>query len=180
VNPSPLAFLSYARNDDAHERGRLSELRELLSGEVAAQSGDPFEIFQDKEDISWGQQWQERIKQSLDSVTFLIPILTPRFFRSEACRDELEQFLNRERELNRGDLIMPLYYIDTPILNDPIKRTDGALASLIYSRQYWDWRNLRFESLDSKQVRETIAKMGKEILAALERSSISKPVSSKN
>jgi hypothetical protein len=176
VNPSHIAFLSYARNDDAHERGRLSELRELLSGEVAAQSGDPFEIFQDKEDISWGQQWQERIKQSLDSVTFLIPILTPRFFRSEACRDELEQFLKRERELKRGDLIMPLYYIDTPILNDQIKRTNDALASVIYSRQYWDWRKLRFESLDSKQVRETIAKMGKGILAALERSSITKPV----
>jgi hypothetical protein len=169
VIPSPIAFMSYARDDDAHERGRLSELRTRLTGEVAAQSGDPFPIFQDREDIAWGEQWRKRINGSIESVTFLIPILTPRFFRSNACRDELERFLQREQELGRGDLILPIYYLDSPPLNDPAKRSSDALAETIHSRQYWDWRQLRFESFESKQVGETIAKMAKEIIAALER-----------
>jgi cobaltochelatase CobT len=130
--------MSYARDDDAHERGRLSELRTRLTGEVAAQSGDPFPIFQDREDIAWGEQWRKRINGSIESVTFLIPILTPRFFRSNACRDELERFLQREQELGRGDLILPIYYLDSPPLNDPAKRSSDALAETIHSRQYWD------------------------------------------
>jgi hypothetical protein len=169
VNPSPIAFMSYVRADDDYERGKLTELRMRLSGEVAAQSGESFPIFQDREDIGWGQQWQERIDESIDSITFLIPVLTPRFFRSDACRAELERFLRREQELRRGDLILPVYYIDAPILNDPSKRGADALAKVIYGRQYWDWRPLRFKSLDSEQISETIAGMAAKIIMAVER-----------
>jgi cobaltochelatase CobT len=53
MTSSPIAFMSYARDDDAHEGGRLSELRSLLSGELGAQSGEDFPIFQDRQDIAW-------------------------------------------------------------------------------------------------------------------------------
>jgi cobaltochelatase CobT len=109
MSRTALAFMSYVNVDDQHESGRLTQLRERLSGEVRMQTGAPFDIFQDRKDIAWGQQWQERINQSLDAVTFLIPIITPAFFRSDACRDELERFLKREKELGRGDLILPVY-----------------------------------------------------------------------
>jgi hypothetical protein len=33
-------------------------------------------------------------------VTLLIPIITPAFFHSPACREELTRFLERERSLN--------------------------------------------------------------------------------
>lgn len=68
--------MSYVRMDDAHENGRLSQFRERLSGEVRMQTGESFEIFQDRNDIKWGQQWEERINGTLDAVTFLIPIIT--------------------------------------------------------------------------------------------------------
>jgi hypothetical protein len=172
VNPSPIAFMSYVREDDTYERGRLTDLRTRLSGEVAAQRGEPFPVFQDREDIAWGQQWQDRIDSSLDSATFLIPVITPRFFRSEACRTELERFLKREQELGRRDLILPIYYIDAPVLNDPIKRNRDALAEIIHSRQYWDWRPLRFKAFTSEQVGETIAQMAAKVVIALERSTV--------
>jgi hypothetical protein len=175
VNPSPIAFMSYARDDDEHDLGRLSNLRIRLSGELGAQSGETFPIFQDREDIAWGQQWRKRIDESLDGVTFLIPILTPRFFRSAACRDELKRFLKREEELRRGDLILPIYYLDSSTLNDPAKRSNDDLAEIIHSRQYWDWRQLRFEPLDSKKFGETIAKMAKQLITALERPALADP-----
>ena len=117
--------MSYARDDDEHDLGRLSNLRIRLSGELGAQSGETFPIFQDREDIAWGQQWRKRIDESLDGVTFLIPILTPRFFRSAACRDELKRFLKREEELRRGDLILPIYYLDSSTLNARLRRHRG-------------------------------------------------------
>lgn len=167
MNSSPIAFMSYDRQDD--DDRRLSELRTRLSGEVAAQLGEPFPIFQDREDIAWGEQWQKRIDESLDNVTFLIPIVTPRFFRSRDCRAELERFLKREQKLGRGDLILPVYYIDAPILNDPAKRSKDTLADVIHNRQYSDWRPLRFKPFTSTQIGETIAKMAMNILAGLER-----------
>src|SRR5437764_11340556 len=104
-------FLSYVREDDQYEQGRITEISKLLSGAVRMQSGELFPIIQDI-DIDWGEQWMERIEKSIDSVTFLIPIITPGFFKSDVCRSELLQFLDREKKLNRNDLILPVYYVD--------------------------------------------------------------------
>lgn len=145
----PVAFLSYVRADDQHENGRLSEFCQRLSGEVRLQTGEVFGIFQDRNDIRWGEQWQQRIDDSLDAVTFLIPILTPGFFRSPPCRAEFERFLDRENRLGRRDLILPVYYVNCPILNDEARREADLLAKTIAERQYADWRELRFEPFTS-------------------------------
>ncbi|CAK8724981.1 hypothetical protein KKHLCK_15550 [Candidatus Electrothrix laxa] len=170
MSRTALAFMSYVNLDDQHEQGRLTQFRERLSGEVRMQTGEPFDIFQDRKDIAWGQQWQERIDESLDAVTFLIPIITPGFFKSTACREELERFLKREEELGRGDLILPVYYVRCPVLEDKVKRGHDKLAQVVAARQYADWRQLRFEEFTSSLVRKALAKMAEQIVAALERS----------
>lgn len=83
------AFLSYAHADD--QQDQITTLRKHLAEAVSATTGTTFHIFQDRNDINWGQQWQERIYGTLDAVTFLIPILTPRFFQSQYCRDEVKR-----------------------------------------------------------------------------------------
>lgn len=165
----PIAFMSYVRSDDQHENGRLSHFRERLSGEVRMQTGETFEIFQDRNDIAWGEQWLQRIEGSLDTVTFLIPVITPAFFKSPACRAELERFLKREEALGRTDLILPLYYVECTLLNDDAKREEDSLATLIADRQFVDWRELRFESLSSPVVGKRLASMARQIVDALER-----------
>jgi cobaltochelatase CobT len=104
----PIGFMSYVRFDDEHDNGRLTEFCKRLSGEVRVHTGELFHIFQDRSDIAWGQQWKNRIDGCLDHGTFLIPIITPSFFKSDPCRYELEHFLTRETELGRNDLILPL------------------------------------------------------------------------
>ena len=80
----PAAFMSYVRSDDAHDDGQLTQFRERLEAEVRAQTGKEFAIFQDRNDIGWGQNWQRRIDQALDAVTLLVgghhsePIPQPR------------------------------------------------------------------------------------------------------
>lgn len=170
MNLHPAGFMSYVRSDDANDNGRISELRKRLEGEIRVQSGDStFHIFQDREDIAWGQQWAQRVNESLDAVTFLFPVITPGFFKSAACRDELERFLEREKQLSRKDLILPIYYVDTPVLNNEAKRQADELATIIAHRQHADWRELRFESLDSPNVGRVLAKLAKQVVDALER-----------
>jgi hypothetical protein len=155
----PAAFMSYVRFNDQHDDGQLSLFRERLSAEVRAQTGYEFPIFQDRSDIAWGQAWQERIDQALDGAALLVIIITPSFFRSAACRAEVERFLAREHELGRHDLILPVYYVSTPELDDPGVRGADELARAVAARQLADWRELRFELFTSPVVRRAVAQL---------------------
>jgi F-box protein 11 len=160
--------LSYARADDDHDRGNLSEFGKRLRGEVQAQTGNPFHIFQDRNDIAWGQNWRERVHDWIDAGTFFICILTPCFFKSHACRHELEHFIASEKESGRTNMILPVLYIDCPVLDDPFKRDADPLAKLISTRDRVDWRELRFEPLDSPGARRKMASLAIDIRQALE------------
>lgn len=164
---TPAAFLSYTHLDD--EYGHVSTLRDRLSTEVKMQIGVEFPIFQDRNDIKWGQNWKQRLEESLDAVTFLIPIITPSFFNSPYCRDELQRFLEREKELERGDLILPVYFVDTPLLNEEELRAEDELAQIIATRQYADWRELRFEPFTNPQVGKLLERLARQIRDALPR-----------
>jgi F-box protein 11 len=163
TSSQPAAFMSYVRFNDRHDDGQLSQFRERLAAEVRVQTGEEFLIFQDRNDIAWGQNWQSRIDETLDAVTLLLVIITPSFFRSPACRGEVERFLAREQKLGRQDLILPVYYVSTPELDDPERRDADELARVLASRQFADWRELRFEPFTSPVVRKAIAQLAHRI-----------------
>ena len=175
-NKQPLAFMSYVRFDDDHENGRLTEFRKRLGGEVKMQTGDDFPIFQDRNDIKWGQNWKERIDTSIDGTTFLIPIITPSFFKSDACRDELMRFIEIEKELNRNDLILPVYYVGCPLLNNKEECATDELAVIISERQRTDWRELRFEPLTSSESGKRFEELAIQIRDAMGRGKTQKKV----
>src|SRR5258708_31004500 len=167
----PAAFLSYVRFDDEHEDGRLSEFRKRLSGEVRMQTGEEFPIFQDRNDISWGQNWQKRIDESIDHSTFLICILTPGFFKSPACKKEIERFVEREKRLGREDLILAVYYVECPEFRGKKQVDKDKIAKVVFSRQYVDWRELRFEPFTSSQAGTDLAPIDSQIRDPLPRRS---------
>lgn len=174
---TPAAFLSYVHFDDDHERGKITEFRKRLSAEVRMQTGEEFPIFQDK-DMEWGDNWRRRIKESLDTSTLFIPIITPGFFKSEPCLDELECFLDREKELGADNLVFPVYYVECPLLS--MKEFGSTrrdkLAEGIASRQWFDWRELRFDPLTSSVVSRRLADMAGYVRRALEsRETTAKP-----
>jgi hypothetical protein len=171
----PAAFVSYARFNDQHDDGWVSKFCKLLSAEVQVQRGEEFSIFQDRKDIAWGQSWQKRIDQTLDAVTLLLVIITPGFFRSSACRAEVERFLARERDLDRDDLILPVYYVSTPELEDLERRDADELARVLASRQFEDWRSLRFEPLTSRKARKAIADLASRMRDTFWRSAANPP-----
>jgi hypothetical protein len=127
----PDAFLSYTRFDDHNDGGAISQFRLRLASAVRAITGRPFEIFQDVEGIGIGECWPVRLDRMLDEARFFIPIVTPSYFTSMACREELEKFFHAEAGRSCDDLVLPIYYIECEILEDPVLRAADPLAAKI-------------------------------------------------
>jgi hypothetical protein len=159
----PLAFLSYVRSDDAHDGGKITTFRERLEGEVKMHTGKPFPIFQDRNDLAWGQHWESRIRKSLNDVTFLIsiitPIITPSFFESPACRDEFNAFVLKERTLGIDRLILPVYYLTADQMSEDYIAGTDPIADIIRARQWTDWRLFRFKSYHEEVVAAALASL---------------------
>ena len=160
------AFLSYARSDDTHDGGRITALTKRLQAEISMQTGEPFPIFRDRDDIFIGQQWRARILNSVNGSTLLIAIITPSFLKSANCREEVERFIERERSLNRDDLIIPILYVHTPGLDSP----QDDIAVELSGRQYFEWNKLRFEDMASNEVRREIDRLARQVIKAVDRS----------
>lgn len=165
---SPLAFMSYVRLDDQSVNNHISELRRHLSSAVRLHTGQrEFHIFQDREDIQFGQRWKDRVRDSINAATLFIPIITPGFFQSEACREELQQFVHREEYLRRQDLILPIYYVKCDELEDDELRATDPLAQVIHSHQWSIWHDLRLRRFSDPQVRRELNKVAERIKSVL-------------
>lgn len=167
----PGAFFSYARFDDSRDNGRVSDLGDRLAREVRAQTGELFEIWQDRKSIQWGEQWKERIEHAIDTLTFLIVVVTPSWFKSAACRAEFERFRAVEKERGRADLILPIVYIDTPALNEAIKRGDDPIAMELAKRQLFRIDDLRNRKWIASNIGRKIEQMAVTIRDSLQRQS---------
>lgn len=164
----PAAFWSYAHSDEEASSGRLAALCDRLSAEVRVQTGVPFPIFRDRKHIEWGQNWRQRIEESLGQVTFFIPVITPSYLASEYCKRELESFLQRERELKRNDLILPIIYVSCPELQTAHLSKDPLIQGIV-DHQWVDWRDLRLAPFRSPKVEKAVASLARSIVGAMNR-----------
>ena len=151
----PVAFLSFVNSDFQHEEGRIAQFRERLADEVRAHTGKDLSIFQDQDDALWKQAWEEHIELSDSNegspeTALLITLITPSFLRSDQCKNEMEAFLKLEQQLNRTDLVLPLYYVRCPFLDDDAKQGgDGMVDSIVGREHRFDWRELLFQSFSA-------------------------------
>jgi formylglycine-generating enzyme required for sulfatase activity len=174
--PAPHAFLSYTRLDDEAHDGAITALRQRLELRVRAVTGDRgFTIFQDVDAIKFGQHWPSRLDEALAGARFLIPVLSPLFFRSEPCRDELGKFLELERRAGRRDLILPVYLVTAPVLERPALRATDALAQAIHERQWRDWRPYADLPVDHADYRRAISELARAVAAAAEEVELPSP-----
>ncbi len=128
-----------------------------------------FTIFQDIEGIELGQKWQKRLDEAISASMFLVPIVTPLFFTSPPCRDELEKFIAHEKTLGRDDLILPIYFQTAPMLEKSDEREQDSLAGEIASRQFYDWRDEADLPLNDPKIRKAVRDLATSIAAALDR-----------
>jgi hypothetical protein len=101
-------FISYTRPDNEQFSGIVDRLKRDLAGRFEATTGRPLRIFLDRETIGWGEDWRSKIRTSIESATFLIPVITMRYFQSPACREELMAFYENAKQLGVTELVLPV------------------------------------------------------------------------
>jgi len=104
------SFWSYVRDDDTALFGKIGDLRDDLRRIYKLMTGDSIEIFMDRDDIGWGQQWDQVIHRGITRTVFMLPIVTPSYFRSDACRDELLRFNSLCSQRGLSELILPVVF----------------------------------------------------------------------
>lgn len=157
----PVGFWSYARQDDQLSSGRLTALRSLLVQELQQQYGrEPVRLFQDKDTIPLGSDWEAEIKKAIDASTFFIPIITPNFVQSEWCCREVELFIEREKalraqhpELAGSSRVFPILFIGI----DDADPEDPAVLAALQKLQWFDFRRFRHRSFDAEEIREALS-----------------------
>lgn len=134
-------FWSYVRNDDKGMHGAIKRLAQHVKDEYGVLTGQELDLFFDSASLKWGDDWDSQIRQALEATTFFIPIITPRYFASKECRKELLSVAKQAEQLDRTSLILPLYFVDVPAMND--ENSDDPAIRLIAKRHREDWRTLR-------------------------------------
>jgi len=90
-------FWSYVHDDDDAEGGRITALARDLSAQYEMLTGESIDLFLDRDDLEWGNDWRATVDGSLAVTAFFIPVLTPRYFSSAECRRELNAFVRKAK-----------------------------------------------------------------------------------
>ncbi|EFO80868.1 Tetratricopeptide TPR_2 repeat protein [Oscillochloris trichoides DG-6] len=166
TDPAPLVFMSYNRFDDEFEAGAITRLRAELARTLQFLSGETITIFQDTDAIRLGQNIQQRVDNALARALLFIPIITPGYLKSAACRVELQAFLQREQQLGRNDLILPIAY-QRVVRFDALVASDPLLAHLS-QRLMLDWQQLRGLPFTEPRVRSELERVAEQIISLLD------------
>jgi TIR domain len=159
------AFWSYTRADDEGDHGRVQSLaQQLVSQFRLATGGDVLDLFMDRTDIRWGDEWKARIEGAIAGTTFFIPVITPSYFRSQACRDELFQFAREAEKAGLERLLMPIYWRTVPDLEEAPEESPDAAIRLVHHANYEDLRSARLEDEESAVFRKAVDTLAEELV----------------
>ncbi|MDR1368887.1 MAG: TIR domain-containing protein [Dysgonamonadaceae bacterium] len=144
-------FLSYSTQDDKFfQRKDITKLKKNIEDCIQKACGRKIHIFQYAENMQTGQSLTDELKREMKEASFFIPIITPSYFTSEPCRNELEYYTNCLRKDSRR--IFPIYLTD---INPNIAVFDEDAAKLYgkYCKKdlyYCDLRGLSISKTNSK------------------------------
>jgi TIR domain-containing protein len=156
-------FWSYVQRDDEGDNGRILALAEDLGNQYRIQTGEELELFVDRDSIQWGEAWEQRINDAIAGTTFFIPVITPSYFLSNSCRQELLKFVREAERLGLQQLLMSVYWVFVPALEtNPEESADEAIRH-VAKYQWQDLRSERFEERDSSAYRRAVSGLAAEI-----------------
>ena len=155
----PVGFWSYVHADNDAVDGAILNLRKLIVNAYSIITGGDLTLFVDTE-INWGEEWEKRIADSIAGTTFFIPVITPRFFKSKACRQEVIDFTTKAEASGLKELFLPILYVDVPFLS---KDADDPVVRLVAKTQYIKWHELRLLEPASSEHRRAVHELAVEI-----------------
>lgn len=158
------AFLSYVQKDDESDKGRIHQFARDVKSEYNLLSSDEIELFFDKDNIQYGDDWKSKIDLNIYDTRYFMPIITPSYFKSSACRDEFNYFYSKAEALGVKDLIIPVYYVTAAEVEDD--SSDDELAKKLRTYQWVDLREARLLDSDSSTYRILINRVAERILSS--------------
>lgn len=171
--PRTRGFWSYVHKDDEAEGGRIRQLAADVADQFEMLTGDVLQFFLDRNALQWGDDWKQRIDEAIAAGDLFIPILTPRYFMSPECRRELTSFARQAINLGVKDLVLPIYYVTVPELDN--QTTKDELLILVRTFQWEDWRELRFKDRSSGDYRSAVARLANRLVVATQRAELEAP-----
>lgn len=162
-------FLSYARANNQNTNGLISKLKTMIEKQISEVCGNKINIFKDDEVLDSGAKWEEEINKTIDEeALILIALITPSFFNSQNCHEEIGRFLQRENKLGRSDLIIPIYLIDVDEIKNKLKnrktnRKNNNLADILLQRNLVDFRELYKNNFHKRQCAAPIRKLAQDV-----------------
>lgn len=158
---SATGFFSYAHSDDYNHK--LTDLKDDLCSEYKVATGEKLNLFFDRTSIRWGEYWESAITSNIGNASFFIPILSPSYFSSAFCIQELRQYLSIAKASDAHELVLPILFSD--ITSDYLT-LDKELVESTLAFQYEDWTNLRFMQRDSEPYLRAVNRMAQRIIEA--------------
>ena len=134
----PVVYLSYAYPDNTD--GFVNQLRDRLAQELQVQTGEPAEVVWDTERMRPGASWPAKL---VERATFLVPVVSPSYLRSDECRKEFEIFLEREQRTKRT-LVRPVYFVTAEEV-EGVFQPQRAWVQAMMSHNFIDLRPNRFD-----------------------------------
>lgn len=157
------AFWSYVQLDDQGDHGRISALANHLQNLFRIRTSEELDLFVDRDSIEWGTEWAERIDDAIAGTTFFIPVITPSYFKSAACRKELMKFTREATRLGLDQLLMPIYWVTVEDLHDDTDTSSDEAVRLIASHQWQDLREARLSDESSSEYRRAVDLLASEL-----------------
>jgi hypothetical protein len=159
--PNIAGFWSYVHEDDENDGGAMVRLADRVMEEYALLSGETLKLFVDR-DIEWGDEWKRRIDEALQETTFFIPVITPRYFKSDECRRELIKFRSASEEFGVEQLLLPIYYVEVPGME--VEEPDDKLMAMVKAIQRVDLRDIRLKNETDAEHRTIVNGLASRIL----------------
>ncbi|WP_435746238.1 DUF4143 domain-containing protein [Microbacterium sp. PMB16] len=151
-------FISYVHADDEAQKGRITKFARDLAATYSFLYGRDLQVFIDRDDIQWGQDWRARLGHEIAATAFMLANVTPRYLRSAACRQEILDFATAARAVGEPSLLLPLIWVD--IDGTDVVPKDDPVRQRILASQYVDVtaiRGVEPDSLEYEQFVERVA-----------------------
>lgn len=157
-----LGFWSYVHADDEVDMGRVAQLGRDIVAHYEAIKAESIQLFLDRDDLHWGDEWRDKVDAALSNVAFFIPVITPRYFTRPECRREFEFFSNKAEGLGITELILPILYIDVPELHD--EGITDPIIKAVQKIQWEPWGKIRFADRNSGEYRAAVDALARELV----------------
>ena len=150
-------FLSYVHDDDTRARGRIVQFARDLVDTYAFLYGHEVQLFVDRTDLRWGENWASRLENEVEATSFLLAVVTPRYLTSEACRREVLGFAAAAKKAQEPKLLLPLQWVDVSG-TDVVAPGDPVLVELM-KNQYEDVTEIRRVAKDSQEYEDLLERV---------------------